>query len=44
MVRQLMVFGVVWGMILILFLGVGQLLFYELTDFKDIVTTMTFLI
>jgi hypothetical protein len=43
MTKQLVLFTVVWGMVIILFTCVGKLLFYTMVDFEDLVTSLTFL-
>lgn len=44
MSKQMIVFTIVWGIIIILFAITGQLVFFELTDFKDLTTTFTYLL
>lgn len=44
MISQLLIFTVVWGMLLLLFSCVGQLIFFELKDFKDLTASLTYLI
>jgi hypothetical protein len=44
MSKQMLVFTIVWLFIIVLFVCVGQLVFYELADFKSLTTTFTYLI
>lgn len=44
MSKQMMVFTIVWLFIIILFVCTGQLVFYELEDFKNLTTSFTYLI
>lgn len=44
MIKQLLVFSVVWIMVVVLFLGIGQLLFFDITTFGDSVSSMTYLL
>ena len=44
MTKQLLMFTVVWGMVIVLFTCVGKLLFYTLINFGDVTTSLTFLI
>jgi hypothetical protein len=44
MSKQMAMFTIVWLFIIILFVCVGQLVFYELADFKNLTTSFTYLI
>lgn len=43
MTKQLVLFTVVWGMVIMLFTCVGKLLFYTMVNFEDLITSLTFL-
>jgi len=44
MIKQLVIFLVIWGLIILLYVCVGQLIFYTLIDFGDMRLAATYLI